>query len=981
MLGTGKTTIKGPMGVIDPRTNGAWSRFTAHESKKWINLLLAPSVENRRTFASYYLNWWEPIFQSIDARQDGGVSAAVLLCGEPTAVEAALWAWRNPPGGDTSYVFEMDASTLGVEHTVSSLVGPPREYQGYNPEGTELVKFLDSTHERREHDLETMAEGDMPVPILIFRNICTAHPTAQGILASLAKSGKITSGDGRQVSVAPNAQVIFTAPGLMPAGNVSDVSGNELKQGLIERSGRIGGLSTQILDACVPIYFREPNAGDIIKTASFIAGTTCLYKLRGYNHSKRVTNKNYASPELTADVLELAALEPGQAWDDIVRKLTWAADSLADVDESYAKDEEDDTPPLSSGALWSHRIDNGHLAPTIGSLEDISELSGKWHLPVDMVERCGVKASSDSYWGDLSGVEEKVNKRIFGHKDIVADIFARLRESLSVVNTSQPLISALLVGPTGTGKTALPEAIAEITGHGTVILECNALVDENQLHEAIFGRGEGSLASRVARNPASVVILDEVDKAPPKIWDLLMSALDKGEINDPKTGRRVMLHHAMVFLTSNYLADEIVGASAYLREQSLQEISTLLRKMLSGKKGINPACLARVGGAYLLLPIEGEEALPMWAKFFRQALGAERGDVRISRAGCALAENRHIDAGELAGARSRLDAARRHIGKLGEAGALLKIDDIESGERVLVPEDPELRKFSYTDNPPRGERERLWTPPVASREKMKEQYMGNQWQVEYILGIVAANAMKKRAREPVAALMLAGASGSGKTFLGRQLARVFGKGDPVVIECQQATTPEAASVMLFGDKDGKGGGLLKKVIERKDRVVILDEFTRADPSFRSLVMSMLDDGSATSTESGLAVDMKQCLFIMTTNECEEEMEELLITGVTGDEADAATRAIFVKKGVLEDAQSKRMTFVPITRRIPQDEKFERVRGNIFSALSQYCNEGENPDAMEVEALTKRYLEGADAEIDARSIARWVDARKREDLGL
>jgi ATP-dependent Clp protease ATP-binding subunit ClpC len=147
-------------------------------------------------------------------------------------------------------------------------------------------------------------------------------------------------------------------------------------------------------------------------------------------------------------------------------------------------------------------------------------------------------------------------QRIVGQRDAIS----RVLDTIAVVKAGlapgdRPLASFLFVGPTGVGKTALARALAELLFGSTerlVRFDMSELSSAGAVERLIRGTEseEGLLTSRVRQQPFSVILLDEIEKAHPAVFDLLLPILGEGRLTDAR-GRTAYFHNAIVVMTSN----------------------------------------------------------------------------------------------------------------------------------------------------------------------------------------------------------------------------------------------------------------------------------------------------------------------------------------------------------------------------------------------------------------------------------------------
>jgi ATP-dependent Clp protease ATP-binding subunit ClpC len=170
----------------------------------------------------------------------------------------------------------------------------------------------------------------------------------------------------------------------------------------------------------------------------------------------------------------------------------------------------------------------------------------------------------DSIPLDLRAAHDWFSKRVIGQGDavdLVTDLLATVKAGL--VRPHKPIASLLFIGPTGTGKTEMAKSLAEFLfqdRHRMIRFDMSEYSDPVAVQRLIGGVGssEGLLTSKVREQPFAVVLLDEVEKAHPQFFDLLLQVLGEGRLTDA-AGRVADFCNAVVIMTSN------LGAETYQR--------------------------------------------------------------------------------------------------------------------------------------------------------------------------------------------------------------------------------------------------------------------------------------------------------------------------------------------------------------------------------------------------------------------------------
>jgi ATP-dependent Clp protease ATP-binding subunit ClpA len=210
----------------------------------------------------------------------------------------------------------------------------------------------------------------------------------------------------------------------------------------------------------------------------------------------------------------------------------------------------------------------------------------------------------------LLQLESKLHERVIGQDYAVkqvADAIKRARAGLKEKN--KPIATFLFVGPTGVGKTELTKALAfEYFGDADnmVRLDMSEYQEKGDIRK-IIGAPPGSsefeergyLTEAVKRNPFTVVLLDELEKAHPDILNLFLQVLDEGKIKD-SLGRTVKFNNTIIIATSN--AGAVLIQDSIKQNMSFNQIETLLMEEL--KKYYRPEFLNRFDGVIMFKPLE-----------------------------------------------------------------------------------------------------------------------------------------------------------------------------------------------------------------------------------------------------------------------------------------------------------------------------------------------------------------------------------------
>lgn len=192
--------------------------------------------------------------------------------------------------------------------------------------------------------------------------------------------------------------------------------------------------------------------------------------------------------------------------------------------------------------------------------EDIAKVVSRWTgIPVNRMLQDEIKR--------LSNAEEELGKEVIGQEEAIKAVANAIRRSRAGINEEKkPIGSFLFVGPTGVGKTELAKALAHFmfdNEKSLVRLDMSEFMEKHSVAKLIgsppgyVGYDEGGqLTDKIRRHPYSVVLFDEIEKAHPDMFNVLLQILDDGRLTDSK-GRTVNFKNTIIIMTSN-LGNEII---------------------------------------------------------------------------------------------------------------------------------------------------------------------------------------------------------------------------------------------------------------------------------------------------------------------------------------------------------------------------------------------------------------------------------------
>jgi ATP-dependent Clp protease ATP-binding subunit ClpB len=214
--------------------------------------------------------------------------------------------------------------------------------------------------------------------------------------------------------------------------------------------------------------------------------------------------------------------------------------------------------------------------------EDVAEVVAKWTgIPVSRLMEGEVEK--------LIHMEERLHERVIGQDEAIEAVSNALRRSRAgLSDPDRPIGSFLFLGPTGVGKTELAKALAEFmfdTDQAIVRLDMSEYMEKHTVARLVgappgyVGYEEGGqLTEAVRRRPYAVVLLDEIEKAHPDVFNTLLQIMDDGRLTDGQ-GRTVSFTNTVLIMTSNIGSDRIVGEAVdeRIREQIEEVLATTFK--------------------------------------------------------------------------------------------------------------------------------------------------------------------------------------------------------------------------------------------------------------------------------------------------------------------------------------------------------------------------------------------------------------------
>jgi ATP-dependent Clp protease ATP-binding subunit ClpB len=336
--------------------------------------------------------------------------------------------------------------------------------------------------------------------------------------------------------------------------------------------------------------------------------------------------------------------------------------------------------------------------------EDIAEVVSRWTgIPVTRI--------SESEQAKLLRLETELHGRLVGQDEAISAVANAVRQARAgLSDPARPIGSFIFLGPTGVGKTELARAVAEFlygTEEAMIRIDMSEYMEKHAVSRLIgappgyvgFDEG-GQLTEAVRRRPYAVVLLDEIEKAHPDVFNILLQVMEDGRLTDNK-GRTVSFRNVILIMTSNIAAEYIQQESSNLGEFNREVVYNNMRKNVleTLRRTLRPEFLNRIDEAIVfssLTPDEIKKIVRLQLNNLEKMLGERQIKLEVTDEAVSLVAEASFDS--LFGARP----IKRYINKqitqraakmilTGELtdGAGLKIDVSGSGELTLEPNNRE----------------------------------------------------------------------------------------------------------------------------------------------------------------------------------------------------------------------------------------------------------------------------------------------------
>lgn len=334
-------------------------------------------------------------------------------------------------------------------------------------------------------------------------------------------------------------------------------------------------------------------------------------------------------------------------------------------------------------ALLAKQEDGGILKEEV-TTDEIAEVVSSWTgVPVSKM----MQGEMDK----LKNLEDQLHLRVIGQDDAVSAVAAAVRRSRAgLADPNKPLGSFFFLGPTGVGKTELAKALAELLfddERSLIRIDMSEYMEKFSVQRLIgappgyVGYDEGGqLTEAVRRHPYSVILLDEMEKAHPDVFNILLQVLDDGRLTDGQ-GRVVSFKNTIIIMTSNVGSQFIAGAGAEgFNEESRKQVMEALRS------SFRPEFLNRIDDVVIFQPLgleDIERIVDIQLKDVRSRLTNERMTLELSEAAKQSLALDGLD--PVYGARPLKRLIQRRV--VDQVANLIIAGELHEGDTVLVDTD------------------------------------------------------------------------------------------------------------------------------------------------------------------------------------------------------------------------------------------------------------------------------------------------------
>jgi len=322
--------------------------------------------------------------------------------------------------------------------------------------------------------------------------------------------------------------------------------------------------------------------------------------------------------------------------------------------------------------------------------EDVAKVVSKWTgIPLTRLLEEEIKK--------LEKMEEILSKRVVGQKEAILAISNAIRRARAGISEeNRPVGSFMFLGPTGVGKTETARALAEFLFNDENALICLDMSEYMEKHTVSKMIGSppgyvgyeegGQLTEKIRRRPYSVVLLDEIEKAHPDVFNILLQILEDGRLTDAK-GRTASFKNTIFIMTSN-VGSDIIAKEAHLGfiggEEKIAQKESLKEKIISVlKETFRPEFLNRIDEIVIFNYLGQEEIkkiVDLELQKVAERLAKKKIEIKVTEKAKAILAEKGFD--QNLGARPLKRVIQREV--LNPLSLKIVSGEVKEGERVVV---------------------------------------------------------------------------------------------------------------------------------------------------------------------------------------------------------------------------------------------------------------------------------------------------------
>ena len=359
---------------------------------------------------------------------------------------------------------------------------------------------------------------------------------------------------------------------------------------------------------------------------------------------------------------------------------------VAELRYGLIKNDEDQIVQLQ-GELEKLQGDNALIDEKV-TADDIAEVVARWTgIPVTKMMQ--------SEKSKLLHLEEELHKRVIGQDEAITAVSDAIRRSRAgLQDARRPLGSFIFMGTTGVGKTELAKALAEYlfnTEEAMTRFDMSEFQESYSVSRLIgsppgyVGYDEGGqLTEKVRRKPYSVILFDEIEKAHPDVFNVLLQVLDDGRLTDNK-GRVADFKNTIIIMTSNLgsniIQENYANPNGQSDEEVFQKTKAELNELL--KKTLKPEFLNRIDEIVMFQPLskrEIKDIINLQLNNLRKLLEQKNLNIEFSDYAMKLLADLGYD--PMFGARPLKRVIQKQI--MNELSKLILSDDLGPGDTIMV---------------------------------------------------------------------------------------------------------------------------------------------------------------------------------------------------------------------------------------------------------------------------------------------------------